>query len=837
MLVRLAVAALASVSVFAQTPEVEKIFRTRCAGCHGAAQQISGLRLDQRDAAMAGGYSGPVIVPGKSADSKLMHRVTGKPGVLVMPPSGPKLSQAEIETVAKWIDGGAVWTTAGSTVKTSSNPKSQHWAFQPVRPYAGDVEVDKFILARLQKEGIKPSPEADKRTLLRRLSLDLTGLPPTPEELRTFLADTRPDAWERQVDRLLASPHFGERWARPWLDRARYADSDGYEKDWDRPWAWRYRDWVIRALNSDLPFDQFTIQQIAGDLIADGGPDAKIAAGFHRNTLTNREGGIDNKQFLFEAAIDRSSTIGSAWLGLTVACAQCHDHKYDPISQKDFYSMYAFFENMREVDTDSPLPGEIGPWLQKRDEYRAKRTQLLNEYNVPALQTAWEKEMLRASANPGERTDWDLAWDCLLKLTEGGADGERIMRIAPEKRTEREADTLTTHFIRNYHFAVGQKRWKELKLDELDKKLRELRSTYPQLSEIMTVEDGPRTGPSYLRVRGDYRTNGIEVQPNTLSVLPALNAKNPSRLDLAKWVASKDNPLTARVAVNWIWQEIFGRGIVRTAEDFGTRGDAPSHPELLDALAYRFMEDGWSVKQLVRTIVTSSTYRQSSKARPELQEKDPENALLARFPRLRLPAELIRDEALFVGGLLTTQVGGPSVRPPQPAGVAAMAYGASGDGKWAESKGADRYRRGLYIHFQRATPYPLLMNFDAPKAVVTQCRRERSNTALQALNLLNDPVFIEAATALAYRTLADAEGKEARVARLFELAMARTPSLGEAERFRKGLDTLRAKYEQDEAAAKQIAPATLPGIGRAEAAAWVNLATVLMNLDEFITKE
>jgi hypothetical protein len=837
---RLAVVALASAGcLFGQSPEVEKIFRTRCFACHGSAQQISGLRLDQRDAALAGGYSGPVIVPGKSGESKLFHRVSGKPGVLVMPPSGPRLSASEVDTIAKWIDSGAKWAGSGAAPVASANPKSQHWAFQPVRPPAADATIDGFIRARLKKEGFEPSPEADKRTLLRRLSLDLTGLPPTPEEMRAFLADTREDAYERQVDRLLASPHFGERWARPWLDRARYADSDGYEKDWDRPWAWRYRDWVIRALNSDLPFDQFTMQQVAGDLMPDTGLDGKIAAGFHRNTLTNREGGIDNKQFLFEAAIDRSNTVASAWLGMTVACSQCHDHKYDPISQKDFYSLYAFFDNMREVDADAPLAGEIGPWLQKRDEYRAKRAELLQQYNVAALQTEWEKEMLRASAKPGERTDWDLAWDCLLKLTEGGADGERIMRIPAEKRTEREADTLTTHFIRNYHFAVGQKKWKELKLDELDKKLRELRSSYPQLSEMMTVEDGPRTGPSHLRVRGDYQTMGIEVQPNTLSVLPALKpaSQTATRLDLAKWLVARENPLTARVAVNWMWQELFGRGIVKTAEDFGTRGEAPSHPELLDYLAYKFVDDGWSMKRLIRSVVVSASYRQSSKARPDVAEKDPDDALLARFPRVRLPAELIRDEALSVSGLLTGQVGGPSVRPPQPAGVASLAYGASGDAKWAESKGADRYRRGLYIFFQRATPYPLLMNFDAPKAVVTQCRRERSNTSLQALNLLNDPVFVEAAAALAYRVMGETTDTDTRIRTMFELALARTPSLGEAARFRKGFELLRARYAGDAENAAKMAPATLPGVARDEAAAWVNLASVLLNLDEFITKE
>jgi hypothetical protein len=785
---QLAAVLLASASLAAaQTPEVDQIFKTRCMACHAAAKQIGGL-----------------------PKATLLDRITGKPGVKAMPPVGPRLTAKEVDAVREWLEATA---------------RKRHWAFEPVRRPAVEG-IDNIVHARLKKEGIEPSPQADKRTLLRRVSLDLTGLPPTPDELRTFVADTRPDAYERAVDRLLASPHFGERWARPWLDRARYADSDGYEKDWVRPWAWRYRKWVIDAFNADMPFDRFTVEQIAGDLTG-----APIATGFHRQTLTNREGGIDNNQFKFEAAVDRTSTVASAWLGLTAGCAQCHDHKYDPFSQRDFFSLFAFFENLDEADIHAPLPGETGPWLKTRDEYRTKRNALLLEYKVPELQADWEKNMLQASAEPGKRTDWDLAWDCLLKLTEGGDDGERILRIPPQKRSERESDVLTTHFVRNYHFAVGQKRWKELKLDELDKKLRALHEQYPQLSMAMAVSEGATNGPYHLRVRGDYRTLGEEVKRAAPSALPPMKSATPTRLDLANWIASKDNPLTARVAVNWIWQELFGRGIVKTAEDFGTRGDAPSHPELLDWLAWRFTEDGWSVKRLIRTIVTSATYKQSSKLRTDVQ--DPDNALLARQSRVRLPAELIRDSALHAAGLLTHEIGGRSVRPPQPEGVSALAYGARTGDSWVESKGAERYRRGLYIHFQRATPYPLLMNFDAPKAVVMQCRRERSNTALQALNLLNDPVFVEAATALAYRVL----DTQDRIAAMFEHALGRPPTASEAERFRSHLVRFLFLYENDAESARHLAPAELPGVSRAEIAALVNIATAVLNLDEFITKE
>lgn len=851
---RSAVFCLFVVSVFGQSSKidfpsnVQPILKKRCEACHGAAQQVSGLRFDQRDAAMAGGYSGPVIVPGKSSESKLIHRVTGATGVMVMPPSGQRLTAEEISTLRSWIDAGAPWNSApGERAQTQTQARHPHWAFQPIalprEPAVSNAKwvrnpVDAFVLSGLDREKIQPAPEAAKQTLLRRVSFDLTGLPPTPEELGAFVNDSRSDAYDRVVDRLLSSPHFGERWARPWLDRARYADSDGYEKDWARPFAWRYRQWVIDALNRDMPFDKFTIAQVAGDLVPGAGDSNRIATGFHRNTLTNREGGIDNKQFEFEAAIDRANTIAGAWMGLTMGCAQCHDHKYDPISQKDYYQLFAFVENLEEVDIDAPLPGEIGPYLRSRDEYRSKRRALLEEHNAAALQADWEKQMLEASANPGKRTDWDLAWDCLLKLTETG-DGEKIMRVPLERRTEREQDILTDHFARNYHFAVGQKRYKELKLDELDKKLRELKQTYPQLSQAMTVAEAGSPKKHHLRVRGDYRTNGIEVARNTPTVLPALAVQGaaPTRLDLANWLVSKENPLTARVTVNWVWQEIFGRGLVRTSDDFGTRGDKPSHPELLDWLAYRFMDDGWSIKQLVRTIVTSSTYRQASEVRPELQLKDPDNALLARHSRQRLPAELIRDAALHASGLLTLEVGGKSVKPPQPSGVAALAYGAKGDDSWQESKGSDRYRRGLYIHFQRATPYPLLMNFDAPKSVVAQCRRERSNTPLQALNLLNDPVFLEAATALAYRTLSAPADTKARIGAMFEHALARQPSAAESKRFEDGLATLRGAYVKDSESSAQIAPAELPGISRAEIAAWVNLGSVLLNLDEFITKE
>ena len=419
--------------------------------------------------------------------------------------------------------------------------------------------------------------------------------------------------------------------------------------------------------------------------------------------------------------------------------------------------------------------------------------------------------MLRAGAHPGERTDWDLAWDCLLKLTERG-DGEKIMRKDPARRTEREQDVLTDHFVRNYHFAIGDKKYKELKFDELDGKLRELYKSYPQLTQAMTVADDTNAHPTFLRVRGDYKNPGVEVQPGVPEILPPLASAHPKRLDLARWLVSRDNPLTSRVTVNRVWQEYFGQGLVRSSADFGTQGDRPTHPELLDWLATEFMDSGWSLKHLHRLIVTSATYKQSSQARPEL-DRDPNNSLLARQSRLRLPAELIRDEALEVSGLLYPEIGGPSVRPPQPKGVSELRYGG---GNWEESTGKDRYRRGLYIYFQRSTPYPLLSNFDAPKSNVTMCRRLRTDTPLQALNLLNDPVFFEAAQALAER-VADAGDFSRGLTRMYELTLDREPADKEATRLHSYFEQERAKF--------------------GERSAWTSVASVLLNLDEFIVRE
>ncbi len=814
------------------TRDVEPILAARCHSCHGARTQMKNLRLDSREDALR------VLSPGKSAESLLVRMVSGAEEKRIMPPVGARLTAEEVERLRRWIDEGAVWPKSAA----AGAAKAGHWSLQPVsRPAPPNTrnriwarnEVDRFILARLEREGWEPSPEAAKTTLIRRVSLDLTGLPPAPREVAEFLGDNRADAYERLVDRLLESPHYGERWARQWLDLARYADSDGYEKDYVRPHAWRWRHWVIGALNADMPFDRFTIEQIAGDLLPEATVDQRIATGFHRNTLTNREGGVNNEQFRVEQVMDRAATVGTVWLGLTFGCAQCHDHKYDPIAQKDFYRLFAFFNPAGELDIDAPLDGEMGPYLAALPEYRRNREALLAEYGVAKYQPAWEARMKEAREFPGKWTDWDHALDALTKYLDNAL---RILDTPPAKRTQKQTDAMTDHFVQNYHRVIGKDEWKQLKFTELRKKLRELRGGFPALSEApVLVEEAPRR--SHVLVRGDWKKPGAAVEPVVPGFLhPGPADAAPSRLTLARWLVSPENPLTARVTVNRVWQELFGRGLVRTSDDFGAQGEKPSHPELLDWLAARFLDTDWKRKALIRLIVTSAAYRQSSNARAEIDARDPGNALLSHQSRLRLPAELIRDSALHVSELLYPAIGGRSVRPPLPKGVMDLAYGT--DVGWNEDMGRERYRRGLYIHFQRTVPYPQLMNFDAPDAAVAACRRERSNTPLQALNLLNDPVFVESAQGLAARLLRETPGRDAasRAVHLFQLCLSREPGRREAEFLTDSYRQQAALFEKNTAAAAFF-PLEIPGVARTDAAAWTAVASAILNLDEFITRE
>jgi hypothetical protein len=785
--------------------------------------QMNGLRVDDGAALVAGGYSGPAVVAGKPGESKLLARLRSNEKGVMMPPAGPRLTPGEIETIAKWIEAGA--KTPPAAAGGPARRTSSHWAFQTVkRPAvpAGANPIDYFVRKRLAEEGLTPSPEADRRTLARRLKLDLLGLAPTPEEVQEFVSDTRSDAVERLVDRYLASPHYGERFARPWLDLARYADSDGYEKDNVRPHAWRYRQWVIDALNQDMGFDRFTIAQMAGDLLPGGTTEDRVATGFHRNVLTNREAGVDRAEARYEQLINRTQTLGTTWLGLTVGCAQCHDHKYDPLSQREFYQLYAFFNEADDVDIDAPLAGERGPYLKALPAYRRDREKLLAEYKIPELQARWEEKMRSAYANPGKDAEFDFWITSMSAMVDHAM---RMMHKPSASRTQREADILADYFIANPGPEFGRDKELTAKFKELRGKLGELKKNMPFLTQAYTIGTHPERPVTHITIRGDYKSLGIAVKPGTPAVLPPMEAREgePARLAFARWLVAKENPLTARVTVNRAWQEFFGRGLVRTSEDFGVTGEKPTHPELLDWLAAEFMDQGWSMKQLHRTIVLSATYRQSSKYRPEAAAKDAENALLARQSRLRLPAELIRDTALQVAGILNLEVGGKSVMPFLPKGVGELAYGGS---KWKETFGREAYRRGLYIHYQRTTPYPLLVNFDAPDSNVACSRRRPSNSPLQALNLLNDPVFVEASNAFALRALESAAGTGERLERMFTLALGRAPSETERQALARYLD-------------KQTD--VLRGEGRSgellTQAAWSGVARVLFNLDEFINRE
>jgi mono/diheme cytochrome c family protein len=813
--------------------DIQPVLSARCIGCHGEAQQMNGLRLDSAAALLEGSYAGAVIVPGDSAGSRLVERVTTNDPSRRMPAVGDPLRPEEIQALRAWIDQGA----KASDTPAPASKAAALWSFQPVRrpavPAGDRNPIDAFVLDRLRREGIAPSPEADRVTLLRRTTLDLTGLPPTPQETAAFLADTQPEAYARLVDRLLASPHYGEKWARYWLDLSRYADSDGYEKDLFREHAWRYRHWLIEALNRDLPFDQFTREQIAGDLLPYASVEQKVATGFHRNALKNREAGVSREQAQFEEIVDRTNTVGTVWLGLTVGCAQCHDHKFDPITQRDYYRLFAFFNSADEVTIDAPLPGELGPHLSARPQYRAGREALLEEYGVSGLQAAWEANIRSAMDDPGQNTDWDFA---VTSLRASMDRAERLLRKDAASRTPREADEVTDYFIARPGPDVAKDKELTDKLKELRGKLSDLEKSLPPLSQAYVLEANPEPVVTHIALRGDYQAKGLTVEPGTPAVLfPFPKGDGPARLRLAEWLVSRENPLTARVMVNRLWQELFGRGIVATSEDFGTQGEKPSHPELLDWLAAEFMESGWSMKHLLRTMVLSATYRQSSKERPELAERDPENTLFARQSRLRLPAELIRDAALSASGLLYPAIGGQSVRPPQPDGISKLTYG---DAKWQASEGPERYRRGLYVQYQRTSPHPQLVNFDAPDTNTACTRRRRSNTPLQALNLLNDPVFLESAQALALRVLREARTAwNDRLDYAFQLCLARGPEAVERDRVATFFQQQLAAFEADAGNAGLLAPNTVPGAAAAEVAAWTALGRALMNLDEFITRE
>ena len=810
--------------------DIEPILHERCYLCHGAQQQMSGLRLDSREAALKGGATGAVIVPGDPAASKLVARISSSSDGFRMPPGGEPLGASETSLISAWIAGGAVWPDSHSGPEARARQRESavdsHWAFRPVRrPDPPDVSkadwvrnpIDRFVLAKLEAEGLAPSPEAAPDTLLRRIHLDLVGLP--PGGLAESSGEDRSSAYEEVVDGLLQSQHFGERWALQWLDLARYADSEGYERDPLRPHAWRWRHWVINAINQDMPFDRFTIEQIAGDLLPRATTEQRVATGFLRNGIKNREAGTKNAQKRFEETVDRVNTVANTWLGLTVGCAQCHDHKYDPISQREFYGMFAFFHNAVERDLEAPLPGELGPHLRTEPAYQRSLEEIRERHGIPALQAEWHERMLSAMDHPGVRTDWDHS------VTEWRAANDRadwLLRAPPEQLSELEREKIEAWFLRGGGPDFAKDEDVKGRIAQARKEIAESAEGRYQVSRAYAMVERAEPLAARLALRGDYRALGSEVHPGVPAVLPDLpTTTRPVRLLLAEWIASEDNPLTARVEVNRIWQELFGRGLVETSENFGTQGEPPSHPALLDWLASEFMASGWSRKAIVRMIVSSATYRQASDDRADARERDPGNAWIARQNRLRLPAELIRDNALAVSGLLNPAIGGKSVFPPQPGGISELSYSKK---DWDEDTGPDRYRRGLYVFLRRTSPYPMLVNFDAPDTLTSVSRRERSNTSLQALNLLNDPVFLEAADALAYRLMqGDQSEFEARFERLTQWCLNRSPIAAE---------TIHAKRFH----AAQMERYEARGAG-GERAAWRELSRAMLSLDEFITRE
>ena len=809
--------------------EVRPLLHDKCGLCHNDQTQMSKLSLASREGALMGGIRGPAAIPG-NADGSLLVEAVRQSGDLKMPPTG-KLAQPEIDVLTKWVQMGLPWPKR--TVSKAPKTGAGHWSFRAIeKPEAPQVRqaawvrnpIDNFIAARLERENLKPSEQADGATLIRRVSLDLIGLTPSPEEVDDFISDKRPDAYPQLVERLLASPHYGERWGRHWLDIARYADTNGYNIDGDRE-IWMYRDWVIKALNDDMPFDQFTTEQIAGDLLPNPTKQQIVATGFHRNTLLNLEGGIDFEQYRVEAVVDRVNTTGAAFLGLTIGCARCHSHKFDPISQKEFYGIYAFFNSIDE------LSGEF-----KNAEGRKRAHEPMLEFGEPEEFTRrdavrhqveiLEKEIKEYEESiEGKQAEWEASLT-EEQIGEMGPRVQEVLAVPMAERNEEQQRAGTAAFRR------ADPGW-----SARGKGIAALRKATPKLRSTLVMRELPHPRQTYVHEGGDFLRKGENVEPGTLSVLPPLKAAGrPTRLDFARWLVDDENPLTPRVTVNRIWQRYFGRGIVSTENDFGSQGSAPTHPELLDWLASEFVASGWSLKAVHRLIVNSATYRQSSAMRPELIEVDPSNQLLARQSRLRLDAEIIRDAALSASGLLNPETGGPSVFPPQPAGAGRVTQI---DRKWKAETGPNRFRRGIYTYFWRSAPHPGLIVFDGPDSMMTCTRRNRSNTPLQALTLLNDEAHVEFAQALAQRVLKEApESRDERLNHAFRLSLGRLPKSSERAQLAAFLAAQLDAFQTNPEEASSVLPmetaddADLPLL-----AAWTSTSRVLLNLDEFITRE
>ncbi|RYD33574.1 MAG: DUF1553 domain-containing protein [Verrucomicrobiaceae bacterium] len=734
--------------------DIRPILNNQCFKCHGGVKEAGGLNLQFRDLALKAGESGKTaIVPGKPEESEFLHRLVTDDDEERMPKKGPPLTPEQTALIRQWIAEGAHW--------------QEHWAYTPPRATVDGNGIDPAVEARLKKESLTLSPEAEPRILARRAAFDVTGLPPSPEEMDAFLKDQNPDAWPRYIDHLLASPAYGERWATVWLDLARYADSKGYESDGLRD-MWRYRDWVVDSLNADLPYSAFVTDQLAGDLLPDATPETVIATAFHRNTQTNDEGGTDDEEFRTYAVIDRVNTTFDALQGTTYGCIQCHGHPYDPFVHKEYYQIYAFLNNTADADRGDDEPKQTfnaakdGPAAAKlKTDLAAARTalsQVLAKAGGQEALLAWLKSDKPVPAVPGDLQALAKQEPQAWKAPERG----KLERVFYSAKSPEAAGAYA----------------------EVDR-LQAWQASLPVCHlPVMKELPADKARPSFVFVRGNWMDHGEEVRPATPKILNPWHPDYPrNRLGLAKWLTNGENPLTARVQVNRVWEQLFGVGLVETSEDFGTQGERPPYQEILDTLAVRFQTGmGWSQKRLLREILLSRVYRQSSKATPEALRLDPANRLLARGPRFRLSSEQLRDQALRIGGLLSLKRGGPPVMPWQPPGTWLAPY--SGQ-DWKNAEGEDAYRRGLYTFIRRSSAYPSMLTFDAPNREYCVVRRLRTNTPLQSLDLLNSPVFMEAAKGLAKR-MAEAGGDpEAQIVRGFSLAAFRAPDWHELWTLRK----------------------------------------------------
>jgi hypothetical protein len=806
--------------------DVLPILSDHCFRCHGPDTKArkAGLRLDTEQGALR--RTDPVIVPGKSSQSELIRRITAADPNEVMPPpkANRKLTVRQIDLLRRWIDEGAHW--------------GQHWAFvKPHRPPLPAVRarawprnaIDFFVLSRLEAQGLQPSPEAPKETLIRRVTLDLTGLPPTPEEVDAFLADSSPDAYDKVVDRLLASVHYGERMAMDWLDAARYADSNGYQGDAERT-MWPWRDWTVAALNRNLPFDQFTVWQLAGDLLPNATLEQRLATGFCRNHMINGEGGRIAEENRIDYVMDMAETAGTVWLGLTLQCCRCHDHKFDPLKQRDYYGLFAFF-NQTPVNGGGGDPQSPPALAVPTPEQTAKLAQLNEEIAAAAREVSERETKLLARPPRGLKA----GITAILKEPAGKRNRGQVEQLEKDFQA---AEPAYTALLKKQREAI------------------DARDGFARgIPRVMVMEDMPKPRDTFLLTRGSYEKPAEKVGAAVPALLPPLPAGAPrNRLGLARWLVSPDNPLTARVTVNRAWQQFFGVGLVKTSEDFGVQGETPPHAELLDFLATQLMghvsnvpaeparwkrapRTAWDLKALHRLLVTSATYRQSAKVPAALAERDPANRLLARGPRFRLPSWMLRDQALAASGLLARAVGGPPVKPYQPAGVWEEAT--FGTKHYQQDKGDALYRRSVYTFWRRIVGPTEF--FDSAPRQTCVVKPTRTNTPLHALTTLNDVTYVEAARALAQRVLAATPSPEGRLDLAFRRVLARRPSADERAVLVAAFNRLCGQFAAAPAAAKKLLAAGASKrderLDPVEHAAWAAICLAIFNLDEALTKE